>query len=340
MEFLHDYGLFLAKAITAVAAFAMVIAVLSRASTRQRGSQPEQIEVKRINDKFERMELALRGAMLPRQELRKVRRAERRRRKAERRSAGRDGRRRVFVLDFHGDIRGSAVSSLREEVTAVLTVARAEDEVVVRLESGGGMVHAYGLAASQLRRIRDAGIPLTVAVDKIAASGGYLMACVADRVLAAPFAIVGSIGVVSQIPNFHRLLRRHDIDFEQVTAGEFKRTITLFGETTEKAREKLRQEVEDTHELFKSFVAEQRPGLDLATVATGEYWLASRALDLQLVDELRTSDDYLVTRSRDADLFQVTYSARKGWMERLSRRVQTLLADRAGSDDDLPTPML
>jgi serine protease SohB len=219
-------------------------------------------------------------------------------------------------------------------------VARAEDEVVVRLESGGGMVHAYGLAASQLRRIRDAGIPLTVAVDKIAASGGYLMACVADRVLAAPFAIVGSIGVVSQIPNFHRLLRRHDIDFEQVTAGEFKRTITLFGETTEKAREKLRQEVEDTHELFKSFVAEQRPGLDLATVATGEYWLASRALDLQLVDELRTSDDYLVTRSRDADLFQVTYSARKGWMERLSRRVQTLLADRAGSDDDLPTPML
>ena len=191
-------------------------------------------------------------------------------------------------------MRASAVASLREEVTAVLAFARPEDEVLVRLENTGGLVHEHGFAASQLMRVRNRGIRLTVSVDRIAASGGYMMACVADRIVAAPFAILGSIGVLAQIPNFHRLLDRHGIDFEQFKGGEYKRTVTLFGENTDADRDKLRQDIEEIHAIFKHFVVEQRPGLDVEKVATGEHWLGRRAKDLGLCDELMTSDDYLL----------------------------------------------
>ena len=145
------------------------------------------------------------------------------------------------------------VESLREEITAIISIANpSKDKVLIRLESGGGVVHGYGLAASQLQRIKSAGIPLSVAIDKVAASGGYMMACVADEILAAPFAIVGSIGVIAQIPNFNKILKKNDVEFEQITAGEFKRTLTLFGENTDKAREKFREEIEQTHDLFKT----------------------------------------------------------------------------------------
>ena len=206
--------------------------------------------------------------MLPAKALRKLRKAER----AAHKAAARDGtaRPRSFVCHFDGDLRASAVSELREAVTAVLAVATADDELIVVLESGGGTIHGYGLAASQLARVRERGVRLRVVVDRIAASGGYMMACVGDEVLAAPFAIIGSIGVVAQLPNFHRLLKKHDVDFEQVSAGEFKRTLTLFGENTDADRAKFQQEIEDAHALFKDFVARFRPALDLPRVATGE----------------------------------------------------------------------
>jgi serine protease SohB len=223
----------------------------------------------------------------------------------------------VFVLNFHGDIRASALASLREEVTAVLTVAQPEDEVMLRLESSGGLVHAYGLAAAQLLRIRDRRLKLTVAVDKVAASGGYLMACVADRIIAAPFAILGSIGVIAQLPNFNRLLKKHDIDYEQFMAGEYKRTVTLFGENTDKGRHKFQEEIEATHALFKDFVRNHRPQLDLDQVATGEYWYGTRALEHRLADELRTSDDYLLDASAGAEVYEVTYTGKKPWLARL-----------------------
>jgi len=209
------------------------------------------------------------------------------------------------------------VASLREEITIILTVARPADEVVLRLESGGGLVHAYGLAASQLTRIKDKQIRLTIAVDKIAASGGYLMACVADHIIAAPFAVVGSIGVLAQLPNFNRFLKRHDIDFEQFTAGEFKRTVTLFGENTDEDRARFRQEIDETHRLFKAFVKTHRD-LDMATVATGEHWYGTRALELKLVDELCTSDDYLLHASKTAELYQVSFRPKKPFIDRLS----------------------
>jgi serine protease SohB len=226
---------------------------------------------------------------------------------------------RVFVVDFNGSIDAKEVSSLREEITAILSVATSEDEVFVRLESGGGMVHGYGLASSQLDRVRQHNVPLTVSVDKVAASGGYMMACVANTIISAPFAIVGSIGVIAQLPNFNKLLKKHDIDFEQFTAGEFKRTVTMFGENTEKGKEKFIEELEETHVLFKNFVSERRPSLDMAKVATGEHWFGTTALDLGLVDSIQTSDDYLQQKSTDYKVVAVKYEIKKGLAEKFSK---------------------
>ncbi|WP_122679480.1 protease SohB, partial [Pseudomonas viridiflava] len=215
------------------------------------------------------------------------------------------------------DIKASATESMRHEITALLTLATDKDEVVLRLESGGGMVHSYGLASSQLARIRQAGIPLTICIDKVAASGGYMMACIGNKIISAPFAILGSIGVVAQLPNVNRLLKKHDIDFEVLTAGEYKRTLTVFGENTEKGREKFQQDLDITHDLFKNFVASYRPQLSIDEVATGEVWLGMAALDKQLVDELKTSDEYLAERAKDADVFHLHYVQRKSLQERM-----------------------
>jgi serine protease SohB len=204
----------------------------------------------------------------------------------------------LFVLDFNGSIDAKEVSSLREEISAILSVATKQDEVFLRLESGGGMVHGYGLASSQLDRLRQQGIPLTASVDKVAASGGYMMACVANTIISAPFAILGSIGVIAQVPNFNKLLKKNDVEFEQFTAGEFKRTVTMFGENTEKGKQKFIEELEETHVLFKDFVSEHRPSLDIRKVATGEHWFGTTALSLGLVDTIQTSDDYLQAKAK------------------------------------------
>ena len=140
------------------------------------------------------------------------------------------------------------------------------------------MVHTYGLAASQLHRITRAGIPLTVSVDKGAASGGYLMACVANTIIAAPFAIIGAIGVLAQIPNFNRALKKVDVDYEVMTAGEHKAPITMFGEITDKGKNKLQQELEETHDLFKGFITQHRPQVPVHEVASGEVWYGQQAI--------------------------------------------------------------
>jgi serine protease SohB len=232
----------------------------------------------------------------------------------------------VYVIDFDGDIKASGVDNMREEITSILSVVNPQqDEVVLTLNSGGGMVHAYGLASSQIKRITDKGVPLTICVDKVAASGGYMMACVADKLLAAPFAVLGSIGVIAQLPNFHRLLKKHDVDYETLTAGEFKRTLTMFGENTDKGREKFTEELEDTHLLFKQFVKENRPQLDIEAIATGEVWFGQRALEKQLVDELKTSDQYLVDACQEAEVYLVAYEHKKTLQERFSIGVHNTL---------------
>ncbi|MGF1528931.1 MAG: protease SohB [Candidatus Competibacterales bacterium] len=317
-EFLYHYGLFTAKTATLVIAILVLVggvALISAIANKKRTEG--QLRVRSLNHRFQELRSGLEGAVQPKRSWRQ-RRAARKEQKAALPQKPRDkDRPRVFVLDFRGDLRASAVDELRTEVSAVKSVAREGDEVVVRLESPGGVVPAYGLAASQLKRLRDADIQLTVAVDKVAASGGYLMACVAHRVLAAPFAIIGSIGVVAEIPNIHRALKSREIDVEQFTAGEYKRTVTLLGETTEAGRAKLQEELDEVHTLFKGFVAEHRPDLDVERVATGEYWYGTRALDVKLVDELTTSDDYLLTRAEDCDVFEVHYATRRRLMRRL-----------------------
>lgn len=229
-------------------------------------------------------------------------------------------RRRLFVVDFNGDIAASANENLRRQITGILQVATAQDEVLVRVESGGGMVHAYGLASSQLLRVREHGVKLTAAVDKVAASGGYMMACVADRVIAAPFAIIGSIGVISSVPNFNRVLRKNDVDYIEMTAGEYKRTLTLFGEVTEKGKEKHREQIEVIHTLFKEHVRQYRPKVELSEVATGEYWPATLAQGKQLVDEITTSDEYLIRAAADTDVYLVELDEKRSFKEKLLRQ--------------------
>lgn len=314
MEFLSEYGMFLAKAATlVVAALALLGGIVALTRHGERPESRGRLDVRHLNHDYENMALTLKAATLPKKAFKQARKEQ----KAKDKQHDKTPHRRVFVLNFHGDLRASAVAALREEVTAVLTVAQPEDEVVVRLESAGGLVHAYGLAAAQLLRIRDRRVKLTVAVDKVAASGGYLMACVADRIIAAPFAILGSIGVIAQLPNFNRLLKKHDVDYEQFMAGEHKRTVTLFGENTDKGRQKFQEEIEEAHDLFKDFVKTHRAQVDLQQVATGEYWYGTRALDCRLADELRTSDDYLLAMSAGADLYEVTFTGKKPWLARM-----------------------
>ncbi len=316
MEFLNEYGLFLAKAITVVAAVLIIAGGIVALSSRGHQKIKEHIEVKHLNRKYEDMANTLHAAILPKKAFKAKLKHLKKQHKAEK-HATKSQDHRIFVLNFHGDIRGSAVASLREEITAILSVADPEDAVLLRLESAGGLVHAYGLAASQLLRIKERKMQLTVAVDKVAASGGYMMACVADRIIAAPFAIIGSIGVVAQLPNFHRLLEKNEIDFEQFTAGEYKRTLTFFGENTDKGRMKFQQEIEETHQLFKDFVNEHRNAVDINRVATGEHWYGTRALECQLVDELCTSDDYLLKASQSANLFEVTHVSKKSMVAKV-----------------------
>ena len=324
--FLADYGLFLAKTLTFVLAIGAVAVLVAGAARRGKPSA-ERLEVSSLNERYERMADVVRRAMLPKTALRAYLKETRQRHKAERKArAKEEGRPRLFVLDFQGDLRATAVAALREEINAIVGVAGKDDEVLVRLENAGGLVHEHGLAASQLARLRDKGLRLTVAVDKVAASGGYLMACVAERILAAPFAVVGSIGVLMQLPNFHRWLEEHGVDFEQFTAGEFKRTVTMFGENTEEGRAKLQTQLEQTHGLFKDFVTRHRPGLDMARIATGEYWYGTQARELGLVDELVTSDDYLLAASAQRDLYRVRYTVKKGVVARLSVVARDALA--------------
>lgn len=322
MEWLAEYGLFAAKALTALVVVFIILVMVASLRGRQRRGEGV-LQVTRLNDQLANMTDRLGQAVLDKPALKALHKS--RKQEARARSKGGADRDKVFVLNFNGDIKASALESLRHEVTAVLELATPRDEVVVRLESGGGMVHAYGLAASQLTRVRDAGVPLTVCVDKVAASGGYMMACIADRVLAAPFAMLGSIGVVAQLPNFHRVLKKHDVDYEMLTAGEYKRTLTLFGENTEKGREKFQEDLENIHRLFKQFVSRYRPVLNVDEVATGEVWFGTEALQKALADEIRTSDEYISQRIRQADVFEVHFHRPKKLQDRLSSTMSAAL---------------
>lgn len=315
LHFLTEYGLFLAKVVTIVLAIIIVVAFIIGAATKNKSGK-QLLKIKKINKTFDDYKETLNHELLNKSAMKQLAKSEKQKLKAQKKDP--KPRKRLFILNFNGDIKASATSSLREEITAILLIAKKDDEVVLRLESPGGIVPGYGLAASQLKRLRDKKIPLTIVVDKIAASGGYMMACVANKILAAPYSIIGSIGVVAQLPNFHRLLQKNEIEFEQITAGEYKRTLSMFGENTEKGREKVQEDVNDVHEIFKKFIVENRPQVNINEVATGEHWHGVKALELKLIDGLMTSDDYILAASFDKDVYEINYVPKKSLASKLS----------------------
>lgn len=322
MDFLIEYGMFLAKALTIIISIGAVLSMVVSASQKtNRGDDNGEIEILPLNIDFEKTKNKLRIATVEESE-KKIERKKIKKEFKNKNAFNPKSKRRVYVVNFEGNIAASAVDNLREEITAILSVADKKDEIIVKLESSGGMVHSYGLASSQLDRIKKAKLKLTICVDKVAASGGYMMACVGDKIIAAPFAIVGSIGVVAQMPNFNKLLKKHDIDFELLTAGEHKRTLTLFGKNTDKGREKFIEELNETHELFKEYVSKRRPNVDINKIASGEIWFGSRAKELSLVDEISTSDEYICSCFNSAKVFEIKFVRKQKLLQRVGGSVE------------------
>lgn len=318
MEQLIEFGIFVAKLVVVLAFFAILLSLIAGIALKaKRGSE---IEFENLNEKFQGLVADLIPIAFEKKKAKKLIKAL----KKLSENIGKDSAR-VFVLDFKGDVSAKQVEELRDEVSTILAIAQPGDEVLVRIESPGGTVHGYGLGASQLRRIKDAGLNLTASVDKIAASGGYLMAATAHKIIAAPFAIVGSIGVVAQVPNLHRLLKKNNVDYEEITSGEYKRTVSFLGEITDKGRKKFTEQIEDTHALFKEFVGRERPQVLMDQVATGEYWFGERALGLKLVDELQTSDEYLFKKRETNRLLKLKIYTKKSLSDKLSEAVQSRL---------------
>ncbi|WP_371193298.1 protease SohB [Glaciecola sp. SC05] len=315
MEFIFEYGLFLAKAVTLVAAILIVVGFVIAMASRQK-QRPGNLEFDSLSEVYDDLKRQAETVLLDKAALKDKQKADKKEKKKSKDKSP-DKKPNLFVINFEGSSMAKEVDSLRKEITAVLCVAQAGDEVLVNVESGGGVVHGYGLAASQLQRIKDKGLHLTISIDKVAASGGYMMACVADKIISAPFAIVGSIGVVAQLPNFHKVLKKNDIDFEMHTSGEFKRTLTVFGENTDEGRDKFKNELQEIHNMFKDFVLNNRPDLDITKVATGEYWLGQKALELKLVDEIQTSDDFLMKANNTHKLYKLKYATKKNFAQKL-----------------------
>lgn len=313
MELWQQVVLFLIQAVIIFLVIAGVIVLI--AANANRGQSRKTLQVERWDQKSKELARWVRSPLMSAKD-RKTEAKDEKKRAKEQDKTGENSA--CYVIDFKGDVKASAVDCLREEVTAVLGAAKPGEEVLVKVDSPGGMVHTYGLAASQLQRLRQGGLKLTVSVDKVAASGGYMMACTAERIIAAPFAIVGSIGVVAQVPNVHKLLKKHDVSYREYTAGEFKRTVSVFGEITEKGEQKFVEQLEETHLLFKDFVSKARPSLDVSRVATGEYWYGSRAMELGLVDAIQTSDDWLLERAKKGPVLCIKYQKKQAFNERLT----------------------
>lgn len=313
MEFLSEYGMFLAKAVTIIITIAIIIGLAASGGSKSEEGKPK---IKHLNKTLGELKNHFESEILSKKEIKALKKASKKKDKND------EPLPKVYVLDFNGDIKASQAKQMKDEITAILSMSSKPQEVVVKLESGGGMVHEYGFASSQLERITRSGIPLTVCVDRVAASGGYMMAAVADKIVAAPFAILGSIGVIAQLPNFNKVLKKNDIDFEVHTAGEYKRTLTMFGENTDKAREKFREDLTEVHGMFKHFVETNRPVVNVEEVANGDVWYGNKAIELNLVDELKTSDEYLQAKTLEADVYLISQQKKKTLPQKLGLAAQ------------------
>ena len=308
IELLSNYGLFLLKTLTVVISIVLILSFIM--STRNNKTEGD-ITIKNINEEFSLLEENIKKNLLGKSEFKKFIKLRKKNKKI-------NGKK-LFVLDFKGNIKASEIVSLRREISGIILSYQKSDEVLLRLENSGGTVHEHGLAAAQLKRLKDKNIPLTICVDKVAASGGYMMACVANKIIASPFAIIGSIGVLAQVPNFNKLLKNKGIDFEQHTAGNYKRTVTMFGENTDKDREKLGEQLQDIHILFKNFITTNRKNIDIDKVATGEYWYGPKALELNLIDGIMTSDEYILSMINEFEIFHIQYKKLKTLSDKISK---------------------
>lgn len=318
-EFIFEISAFSIKALVlGLVVFGGLVAIIS-ASIKQKKSERD-LEVQDLSKNDKKRQFLLKSKILPSAQFKKLIKLEKKKRKLEQKSKGKP---RLFVLHFNGDMKASQVDDLGDQISALLSVAKSqEDRVLVHIESPGGMVHGYGLAAAQLMRIRDKGLHLTAAVDKVAASGGYLMASVAHEIVAAPFAILGSIGVLAQIPNLNRLLKKNNVDYEEVTSGKYKRSVSFLGEITPEGREHFEKKIQGTHVLFKEFVKELRPKLDLEEVATGDHWYGTEALELGLVDRLMTSDEYLESHYDTYQVLKISTPEKKSFIHKISQAAE------------------
>lgn len=315
MEFLQNLGLFFFQTAIIVVGIIAVILTIAAVAIKNKGRKSFEIEI--LNEKHQDQKSALQEVLLTQAELKIEKKKLKATAKSEEKSENQKPN--IYVVDFlKGDINASSVDHFREEISAIISVANKGQEVIVCVESPGGVVHGYGLAAAQILRLRDHGLNVTVCVDKVAASGGYMMACVAHKIICSPFAIVGSIGVVAQVPNFNKLLKKYDVDYKEYTAGDYKRTVSVLGEITEKGEKKFLEQLEATHLLFKSFVGKFRPNMDLTKVATGEYWFGQDALKMGLVDEILTSDDYIMSKLAQNKLIKLSFEKKPSLSEKIS----------------------
>ncbi|CAL4321996.1 Probable protease SohB [Buchnera aphidicola (Eriosoma lanigerum)] len=321
MNFFYNYILFIAKSITVMISIITTFFLINN-FTKQKKNQDGSIKITVLETNFNEIK---NNILLSKMSLleKKIWKKEEKQRiknkinkeKLEVKNNIKINKPTLYVLDFKGSIQAKEVSNLRKEISAIISVAQKNDEVLLRLESSGGVVHGYGLAASQLERLKKENIYLTIVVDKIAASGGYMMACVANHIVAAPFAIIGSIGVVSQFPNFNKLLKKNNIDIELHTAGIHKRNITMFGENTELGRKKLCDDLEQTHILFKNFIQSMRPSLNINSVANGDHWFGSIALEKKLIDSINTSDDVIFSKKNKFQIIKIQYCRNKKYFD-------------------------
>ena len=317
VEILSNYGLFLLKTITIVISILLILNfIVNSKKDKIKGN----LIVTNINNQLLSLEKNIKKSILNSSDYKKYLKLRKKNKK--------NINKKLYVLDFCGNIKATEIKSLRREISAVILSFKKGDEVLLRLENSGGTVHEHGLAASQLKRIKDKKIPLTICVDKVAASGGYMMACVANKIIASPFSIIGSIGVLAQVPNFNKLLKKKGIDFEQHTAGNYKRTVTMFGENTAKDRKKLNEQLEDIHILFKNFIKNERKNVDIEKVATGEYWYGKNALDLNLIDEIMTSDEYILLAKERFDIIHIKYKPTETLSDKLTK-LSSRISNRA-----------
>ena len=315
--FLSEYLMFLFKTLTIVISIALIIITYFYIKSKLKKSKDDGVLIiKDLSRHYYELKLQMLKTLSSKH---KIKESIREFKKILKEKKGKEDKQNTYVLKFNGNIKATAVESLKEEITAILSIAHKSDKVVLVLESPGGTVSGYGLAASELSRIKNKGIQLIVIVDKVAASGGYMMACIANQIIAAPFAVIGSIGVVSQLPNFNQLLKDKGIEYEQITSGKYKRTVTMFGKNTDEDRRKLQLELEEIHNQFKSLIKKQRPSVDIEKISTGEYWLAEKAKELKLVDDLMTSDEYLMNlHESGSNIYQIEYKKEPSLMNKLS----------------------